>query len=73
MENGYDQKLKVFSDKNLPIHIKTKKDSWINGYIIEIGSIFCIVEEFKLGRTIIFFDEISELDVYKKEGDDGTT
>ena len=73
MENDYYEKLRLFLQNNLPVHIKTKKDSWINGHVLEVGSVFCIINEFKLGRLLVFFDEIYELESYKKEGDDGTT
>ena len=66
-ENDYGKKLEIYFKQNIPIHINTTSDKWLNGYIIEIGSTFAILDEFRYGRTLVFFQEIKVLDAYTKE------
>lgn len=73
MEDEYEQRLKILHTNKVPVHIKTKNDTWYNGDILEIGNVFLILKEYKYGRTLVFFSDIISLDVYnKKEGKDGT-
>ena len=44
------RKVEVYFDKHIPIHIITNKDSWINGYIVEVSSDFFIVDDDLVGR-----------------------
>lgn len=67
MENDYEQKLRVFKDKEIPVHIKTHSDKWVNGFVKEVGSDFVIIEEFKYGEYLVFFREIFTLETYTKE------
>lgn len=63
------EKFRLFLDNEMPVHITNKKDSWFNGYVKEVGSIFVIIDEFKLGRKLIFYDEIFSVEHYlTKEG-----
>ena len=66
MEDDYGQRLKVFLDKHIPIHIKTNSDEWINGFVNEVGSTFAIISEFKKGLVLVFFKDIYFLETYTK-------
>jgi len=70
METEIDQvkrKIQVFFDKEIPVHIVTKSDSWINGYITEVSSDFCMVWDRKDGKIPVFFLDIRILETF--EGD----
>lgn len=73
MDDDYEQRLSVFLKKEIPVHITTKNGTWVNGYVKEVGDSFAIVDEFKYGKTIVFFSEIHLLESYtpreiKKDG-----
>lgn len=67
------KKVKAYKDENIPVHIVTKDNKWINGYIQDAGnSDYFIVNDFHKGEVIVFHIEISLLEKYKqKEKSDG--
>jgi hypothetical protein len=67
MENDYGNRFKIFLDKNIPVHIRTFNGKWVNGMVLEIGSQFVVIDEFKFGRLITFFSEIDVLETYTRE------
>lgn len=62
-----NDKSKVFFEKQIPVHIVVKNGEWSNGYIKEVGSNFLILEEFKKGKIIIFFAEVTSIESYTRE------
>jgi|TARA_R100000093_G_scaffold71308_1_gene46671 hypothetical protein len=62
-----ERKAQVFLEKEIPVHISDKGGSWFNGVIKEVGADFLILEEFKLGRQVIFFAEVSKFETYTRE------
>lgn len=58
------RKIQVFFDKDIPIHIVTKSDSWINGFITEVGAEFFMVNDRKMGNMPLFFSDIRILETF---------
>jgi hypothetical protein len=67
METELKQKAQIFFDKNIPVHIITNSDKWLNGYITEISADFFIILDRFDGEQPIFFSEIRIFE--KFEGD----
>ena len=61
------RKAQVFLDRETPVHISDKTDSWHNGFIKEISADFLVLDEFKFGEQVIFFSEIVKFESYTKE------
>jgi hypothetical protein len=60
------KKIETFFKEEMPVHIVTHNNRWINGYIKEIKPDFFVLEEFKTGRLLIFFSEIWSLESYRE-------
>lgn len=56
-------KAKFYLDNNIPIHINYTSGRWANGTIIDLpeGKEMLLLNEEKLGRMVIFFEEIASL------------
>lgn len=63
------RRIQVFFERGIPIHVVTKSDSWINGFIKEISSDFCIVIDRKEGERLLFFNEIEKLEIFDGDYD----
>ncbi len=70
MDTELKQKARIFFEKNIPVHIITNSDKWLNGYILELSVDFFIILDRYDGEQPIFFSEIEILD--KFEGDYST-
>ncbi len=55
-----------FQTKCSAVHIDTKDGAFYNGYILDVGEDFLMLEEFYLNETIVFFSEVKRLDPYVK-------
>jgi hypothetical protein len=58
-------KIKVFFDRSLPIHVVLKDGEWLNGYIEEMKADFFMINEFEKGIMPVFFIEIHDVDKFK--------
>ena len=61
----YD-KANVYCKKQIAVHITKKNNEWLNGFIIEIDSLFFILNEFKKGKVPVFFSEILNIETFTK-------
>jgi hypothetical protein len=61
------EKIKVYSEKSIPIHITLQNDSWLNGFVKEVKTDFFMLEEFKNGLMPVFFSELKFIETYTKE------
>lgn len=61
-----EDKIRLFFSKSLPIHISKKNGEWLNGSIIEVGSNFLLLKEFKLNDMLVFFSEIAEVEQFRE-------
>lgn len=63
-------KIKIFFERKLKIHI-TKKDAFfINGIVKKIFDKYFYIDDVVRGRQICFYDEIKYIQLYQeKEGD----
>jgi len=57
-------KAKTFFNKQIPVHLLKKDREWYNGLITEISNDFFIIDEMKLGKRVVFFLEIWEIEEY---------
>lgn len=65
MDKEKAQKLSaIFFNKELPVHIVTKDDSWVNGYIYEYESTCIIVDDRYTGTRVIDFDNIEIIEQF---------
>ena len=58
------RRIQVFFDKEIPVHIVTNSDSWINGFITEVGADFFMVNDRKMGEIPLFFLDIHILETF---------
>jgi len=61
------EKLKFYLDEKIAIHLNLSKGRWANGSVIKIKEKTFIFEEEKLGKTLIFFEEVINLAPRKKK------
>lgn len=61
------KKAEVYKDKNIVVHI-TLLSKFYNGKIKFIGDDYLMLEERKLGETIVLFCEVKDIDPYKEVG-----
>ena len=56
-------KAKFYFDNNIPVHINLSNGRWANGKIMELpeGKEMIALDEEKLGKMVVFFEEISSL------------
>ena len=64
-------KAEYYKKEDIEVHIARCKDGidsnkFYNGKVLEIGSNFLIIDERKLHRTMVLFDEISEIEPYEE-------
>lgn len=60
-----EEKVKVFSDKKIPVHITKKNGSWLNGIIEELNADFFMLQENQDGLMPVFFLEIENVETFK--------
>lgn len=66
MKNEEDElmrnKMQVFFDKKIPVHINLKNRTFYNGLITEMSSDFCILNDRVLGELPVFFMQVYEVE-----------
>lgn len=62
-QNLIYQKAKFYLDNSIPVHINYVSGRWANGTIIDLpeGKEMLLLNEEKLGKMVIFFEEIASL------------
>ena len=65
MEMNKD-KATTFFKFNLPVHIITKKEEWLNGYMLEVNQTYLVVLDRveKKGKPV-FYTDIKEIEEFK--------
>ena len=63
------KKVNSFHKANLPVHIPLKKNWFYNGYILEESFDFFIIDDFKEGRMAVFYIEIIDVELFKRDGE----
>ena len=61
------EKLKFYKDKYKPVHIELNNDQFYNGYVWDISSDFFLIDDFKIGETLVFFKEVKVIEPYAKK------
>lgn len=77
-EDMIKKRVDIFYKMKTPAHIVTNDDMWLNGFIMEIGAEFFIINDRKLKRVPVFFKDVrvfdffvGDIDSLPKEGNDG--
>ena len=65
--NIISQKLNLYKEKKITIHVILKSRQFYNGIVTELGSDFFMIEDRKLGTMPVFFIEVYNIEPYKKE------
>ncbi|MFW9872108.1 MAG: hypothetical protein ACFFG0_03325 [Candidatus Thorarchaeota archaeon] len=53
------KKLEFYKSKDKPIYFKLiESDNFRNGFIIEIGDDYMIIDEIEMGEIIVYYEEI---------------
>lgn len=58
------EKLKIYYDKKIHVHLILKTTEWFNGPIIELADSYLMIDEYKKGRTPIILKQIAKVDTY---------
>jgi hypothetical protein len=75
------KRAKVFLELDTPVHIVTKDDTWINGYIVSVYDDYFVVLDRVDGEIPIFYADVDKFNFFtgdvttlkKIEGKDGNT
>lgn len=70
-DNMIQEKAKIYSEKQIPVHIVKHNGEWLNGFIDEVNADFLMVREFKKELMPVFFKEINYIETYTKERGEG--
>lgn len=58
------KRLKVFLNNELPIHLITKQDSWMNGYVLDMDDDFFRVFDRVDGVLLVLYSDVRKLDQF---------
>lgn len=75
MSNDYDKeefenlrnKIKVFFESKIAVHIYRKDGQWRRGNILEVYDDYFVIQERVLGKMPIFFADISGIDIIRSK------
>ena len=63
-----EKTVRFYSERETPVHITKHDKEWMNGFIIEVGADFLVLNEFKKHEVVIFFKEILNVETFTKVG-----
>jgi hypothetical protein len=69
MNDMTHRKAKYFFDNKTIVHISLKNKQFYNGFITEEPAFdFLIVDDRKVGKSIVFFSEVFDITAFKEVG-----
>jgi hypothetical protein len=68
-QNDNYKKAKDFYKRNIPVHLLKRDRQWYNGTILELTNDFFILDERKLGRRVVFFLELYDIEELEEKDD----
>lgn len=66
----WKRRASVFAKDKIAIHIVTKQNSWLNGYVLDIYDDYFYILDREDGRVPVFFADIRILELFT--GDEST-
>ena len=59
------KKAEVFQKDNIPLHVTTNSDTWLNGYVVKVYDDYFILLDREDGEVPVFYVDIRVFDFYK--------
>jgi hypothetical protein len=63
--NILKRKIKYYFENQLPVHISLKSTRFLNGKILEFAGDLLIIDDFLLGATPIYLEEIKYVEPFR--------
>lgn len=65
------RKANFYKDNNVAVHLTLQSGNFVNGKIVEVNDNDLVVDDFKVGETLIIFWEINEQGIVPFKRDKG--
>lgn len=62
------KKIKIYSNDSKAIHLELDNGKFYNGFVMEYGADFIILQDNKIGEVICFISEIDVVEPYSPKG-----
>lgn len=65
-----EKKAKFYMKEKTSLHINLHSGKWFNGKIVDMKDNYFVFDEERLGKTVVFFEEVFNLEPRRKKKDE---